>query len=27
LMLLQDPPVDRLRRSLLRGRALDSHRS
>lgn len=27
LMLLQDPPIDRLRRSLLRGRALDSHRS
>jgi hypothetical protein len=25
LMLLQEPPVERLRRSLLRGRALDSH--
>jgi transcriptional regulator with XRE-family HTH domain len=25
LMLLDDPPIDRLRRSLLRGRALDLH--
>ena len=25
LMLLEDPPIDRLRRSLLRGRALDLH--
>lgn len=25
LMLLEDPPIDRLRRSLLRGRSLDLH--